>query len=91
MPTTVSRLGSVQGGARAELGDLSGRVLDGYTNIPIGTNCLQVASRTVWRQYWRQLPWAEDMPRYLWRFQRVGWLMFGTALAAAAQFLLRSI
>ena len=111
-------------GTDTRLSDLSGRVVDVYTNMPIGAVIYGADSRfhacpffperpardgqdneikgdwgpradwaamAIWTQYWSQLSWTDRLPRYLWRYQKVGWLVLGTIVGATAQLILRSM
>ena len=107
-----------------QISDLSGRVVDGYTNMPIGAVIYgadaafhahaffpdEIAGETerdeiqgdwgprfdravdaIWRQYWKQFWLKERVPRLLWRWQRIGWLILGTILGAVTQLMLRNL
>ena len=122
--TPIARRNLPGGGTETELASLSGRVIDGYTNMPIGAVIYGAdkrfhahaffperpvdeggdseiegdwgpradrAARAIWDQYWKQFAWTERAPRYLWRFQKVGWLVLGTLIGAVAQLVLRNL
>ena len=109
-----------EGGTTTDFGDLSGRVIENYTNMPIGAVIYEadgtfhahpffpepnpedelpdtwgpradLAAQAIWTHYRRGIALRERIPRYLWRFQRAGWLVFGTIIGAGAQAILRSL
>ena len=124
-PTPIQSKERPGGGTTTQLSDLCGRVIDAYTNMPIGAviygagGCFHarpffpdrsardrgksteiqgdwgpradLAAKAIWEQYWRQFGWTERVPRYLWRYQKVGWLVAGTIIGAVTQLLLRHL
>ena len=123
-PTPITRKDRPEGGSETQLSDLSGRVVDGYTNMPIGAVIYQadrrfhahsffpekvgpgwadseiegewgpradLAAKAIWARYWKQFRWTERVPRYMWRYRHVGWLVLGTIIGAVAQLILRNL
>lgn len=123
-PTPIVVNAQPRGGTSTQLGDLSGRVIDAYTNMPIGAVIYQAdgrfhahpffpetpahqgqsneieddwgpradrAAQAIWDQYWKQFDWTERTARYLWRSQKVTWLVAGTVFGAVAQLVLRNM
>ena len=123
-PTPISRRELPRGGTETQLADLTGRVVDQYTNMPIGAVIYQadakfhaysffrekigsdwaeseierewgpradLAAKAIWQRHWKQLHWTERVPRYMWRYQKVGWLVLGTIIGAVAQLILRNL
>ena len=123
-PTPITRKDRPEGGTETQLSDLSSRVVDGYTNMPIGAVIYQadgrfhahsffpekvgpdwadseiegewgpradLAAKAIWTRYWKQFRWTERVPRYMWRYQKVGWLVVGTIIGAVAQLILRNL
>ena len=113
------------GKTETQLCDLTGRVMDAYTNMPIGAVVYEgrdqalhaylffpelagrevdkfeiedkwgaradLAVEAIWGQYWKQFRWTERLPRYMWRYQKIGWLIAGTIIGAVAQLVLRNL
>ena len=123
-PTPIVIKEQPRGGTSTQLSDLSGRVIDAYTDMPIGAVIYQAdgrfhahpffpetparegesneiegdwgpradrAARAIWDHYWRQFGWTERIARYLWRSQKVGWLVVGTIFGAVTQLVLRNV
>ena len=123
-PTPIVARARPGGGTDTRLADLSGRVIDAYTNMPIGAviyeaDCrfharpffperpagegedteikgdwgprADLAAKAIWTEYWKQFRWSERVPRYLWRYQKVGWLVLGTIIGATTQLILRNL
>ena len=49
------------------------------------------AADAIWRQYWRQFSLKERVPRVIWRWKRIEWLILGMILGAVTQLALRTL